>query len=88
MQVNVQINDYETSIQNRIKSGNYATASEILRAGLRALDIQDARTIALNKLKGIIQESIDSGDVYNDDGTPKTCNQITDEWLASKGLSR
>lgn len=46
----------------KIRSGQYANASEVLRAGLRALDEDDKENQArLEALRTAIQSGIDSG---------------------------
>ncbi len=49
---------FDQFIQNRISSGRYKNASEILRAGLRLLEEEEDK---LATLKEAIQEGIDSG---------------------------
>lgn len=80
MNVSIEKKRYETAIQGRISSGKYGTASEVVRAGLNALDEKDAKESAIRELNAIFEESRASGDVN------KTVRQMTDEWLVSKGL--
>ncbi|MBT3302385.1 MAG: type II toxin-antitoxin system ParD family antitoxin [Bacteroidetes bacterium] len=54
-------------IHNRISAGRYNNASEVVRAGLRLLEEEENRIIAL---KDAIQEGIDSGIAH--DFNPKT----------------
>ena len=59
----ISIGDYfDNFIQNRISSGRYKNASEVVRAGLRLLEEEENRIIAL---RASIQEGIDSG-IAND----------------------
>ena len=51
-------NHFEDFIQNRISTGRYKNASEVIRAGLRLLEEEEDRVTALRKA---IQEGIDSG---------------------------
>ncbi len=55
---------FETFVENRINEGRYKNASEVIRAGLRLLEEEENRIIAL---KGAIKEGIDSGIVANFD---------------------
>jgi antitoxin ParD1/3/4 len=53
---------FEQFIQAQIKSGRYATASEVIRDGLRALEDQEKfRPLTLEELHAEIQKGIDSG---------------------------
>lgn len=55
----VSLGDYfEDFVENRIAEGRYKNASEVLRAGLRLLEEEEAKIAAL---KGAIQEGINSG---------------------------
>lgn len=49
---------YEEFIQKSILGGRYNNASEVIRAGLRCLEEDEARLAAL---RAAIQEGIDSG---------------------------
>ena len=49
---------YEEFIQKSILGGRYNNASEVIRAGLRRLEEEEAKIAAL---KAAIQEGIDSG---------------------------
>lgn len=53
---------FEKFIQAQIKSGRYASASEVIRDGLRALEDQEKfRPLTLEELRAEIQKGIDSG---------------------------
>ena len=55
----ISIGDYfDDFIKNRISTGRYKNASEVVRAGLRLLEEEENKVIAL---KGAIQEGLDSG---------------------------
>ena len=55
----ISIGDYfDNFIQNRISTGRYKNASEVVRAGLRLLEEEENRTIVLREA---IQEGIESG---------------------------
>jgi len=51
-------NYFDDFIQNRISAGRYKNASEVVRAGLRLLEEEENRVIAL---RTAIQEGIKSG---------------------------
>lgn len=51
-------NHFENFIENTISDGRFNNASEVVRAGLRLLEEEENRVIALRKA---IQEGIDSG---------------------------
>lgn len=55
----VSLGDYfESFVESRIAQGRYKNASEVIRAGLRLLEEEENRSIAL---KTAIQEGLDSG---------------------------
>lgn len=49
---------FDNFIQNKLSSGRYKNASEVVRAGLRLLEEEEGRMLSLKKS---IQEGIDSG---------------------------
>ncbi len=51
-------NYFDKFVQNSLVSGRYKNASEIIRAGLRLLEEEENRTIAL---KNAVQEGVESG---------------------------
>jgi antitoxin ParD1/3/4 len=51
-------NYFDSFIQSRISAGRYKNASEVVRAGLRLLEEEENRVIALMRA---IQEGIESG---------------------------
>ena len=52
----------EEMVRQKVESGLYTSASEVVREALRLMDEKDQiRTARLNQLKKDIQESIDSG---------------------------
>jgi len=60
-------NYFEQFIQNRISEGRFKNVSEVIRAGLRLLEEEESKVIAL---RNAIQEGIDSGIAH--DFNPKT----------------
>lgn len=61
----ISIGDYfDKFIQNRISAGRFKNASEVIRAGLRLLEAEENRIIALREA---IQEGIESGVVHDFD---------------------
>ena len=55
----ISIGDYfDDFIQNRISAGRFKNASEVVRAGLRLLEAEENRIIALREA---IQDGIESG---------------------------
>jgi antitoxin ParD1/3/4 len=59
----ISIGDYfDDFIKSRISAGRYKNASEVVRAGLRLLEEEENRIIAL---KAAIQEGLESG-IAND----------------------
>lgn len=59
----ISIGDYfDDFIQSRISSGRYKNVSEVVRAGLRLLEEEENKIIAL---RTAIQEGIESGIAYD-----------------------
>ena len=59
----ISIGDYfDNFIQNRILSGRFKNAIEVVRAGLRILEEEENK---FNALRASIQEGIDSGIAYD-----------------------
>jgi len=48
---------FDKFIQGEIKSGRYSSASEVLRSGLRLLEIEKSKIRAINKALTIGEES-------------------------------
>lgn len=57
-------NYFDNFVQNRISGGRYKNASEVIRAGLRLLEEEENKVIAL---KNAIQEGLSSGFVEDFD---------------------
>ena len=55
--VTVTLGDLQERVDARIQSGTYATVSEVLRAGLRALDREEEALDAI--LRQRVQEALD-----------------------------
>jgi len=51
-------NYFDEFVHKRITEGRYKNVSEVIRAGLRLLEVEESKVIAL---KNAIQEGIDSG---------------------------
>ena len=59
----ISIGDYfDEFIQNRISAGRFKNTSEVVRAGLRLLEEEENKIIAL---RTAIQEGIESGIAYD-----------------------
>ena len=59
----ISLGDYfDSFVQSRLTAGRYKNASEVLRAGLRLLEEEENKVIAL---RNAIQEGIDSGVTQN-----------------------
>jgi len=55
--ITVTLGELQSRVDARVKSGAYASASDVLRAGLRALDREDAAIEAV--LRQRVQEALD-----------------------------
>ena len=55
---------FERFVEGRISVGRYKNASEVIRAGLRLLELEENKMIALREA---IQEGVDSGIVHDFD---------------------
>jgi antitoxin ParD1/3/4 len=55
-------NYFDSFVQNRLTAGRYKNASEVIRAGLRLLEEEENKSIAL---RNAIQEGIESGIAQN-----------------------
>jgi antitoxin ParD1/3/4 len=81
---NIYLSDeMDEAVNQRVKSGRYTNASEVLRAGLRALDQDEAEDRAtLEWLRAEIQHGIDSGPVEGDMGVKM--RQFIHDYAASR----
>ena len=62
MAMNVNIPQMEELVRNKVASGFYTSASEVVREALRLMDAQDRiRETKLIQLRQDIQEGLDSG---------------------------
>ncbi|MCW3787623.1 type II toxin-antitoxin system ParD family antitoxin [Plebeiibacterium sediminum] len=57
-------NHFDSFVQSSISSGRYKNVSEVVRAGLRLLEEEENKVIALRQA---IQEGIESGIAYDFD---------------------
>ena len=57
-------NYFDEFVQSRIKEGRFKNVSEVIRAGLRLLEEEESKVMAL---KNAVQEGIDSGIAYDFD---------------------
>ena len=57
-------NHFDSFVKSRISVGRYKNASEVIRAGLRLLEEEESKVVAL---KQAIQEGIESGIVEDFD---------------------
>ena len=57
-------NYFDKFIQGQISSGRYKNVSEVVRAGLRLLEDEESKKLALKKA---IQEGVESGIAYDFD---------------------
>jgi len=55
-------NHFETFVDSKVSTGRFANASEVIRAGLRLLEEEENKIIALRKA---IDEGFESGFVKN-----------------------
>ena len=55
-------NYFESFVENKISQGRYKNASEVIRAGLRLLEVEENYLVTL---KSAIQEGLDSGIAIN-----------------------
>lgn len=55
--VTVTLGEMQERVEARVRSGDYASVSEVLRAGLRALDREEATIDAVLRQK--VQEALD-----------------------------
>ena len=55
-------NYFDQFVSSQISIGRYKNVSEVIRAGLRLLEDEDSKVVALRKA---IQEGIDSGIAHN-----------------------
>jgi len=59
----ISLGDYfENFVSSQVSAGRYKNVSEVIRAGLRLLEDEDSKLIALRKE---IQDGIDSGIAHN-----------------------
>ena len=57
-------NYFDGFVQNRVSEGRFKSVSEVIRAGLRLLEVEESKVIAL---RNSIQEGINSGIAHDFD---------------------
>lgn len=57
-------NYFDQFVQNQVSAGRYKNVSEVLRAGLRLLENEESKVLAL---KNAIQQGVDSGIAHDFD---------------------
>lgn len=61
----ISLGDYfDTFVHNQVSAGRYKNVSEVIRAGLRLLENEESKVMAL---RNAIQEGIDSGIAHDFD---------------------
>ncbi|MCB0468460.1 MAG: type II toxin-antitoxin system ParD family antitoxin [Aequorivita sp.] len=55
-------NYFDQFVSCQVSSGRYKSVSKVIRTGLRLLENEESKVIAL---KNVIQEGIDSGNAYD-----------------------
>lgn len=63
---------FDQFVQNQVSAGRYKNVSEVIRAGLRLLENEESKALALKKA---IQEGIDSG-IANDFDPKKNLDEL------------
>ena len=58
--ITVTLGELQERVEARVQSGAYTSASDVLRAGLRALDREEAALEAVIRLR--VQEALDNPD--------------------------
>ncbi len=59
-------NYFDQFVNSQVSDGRYKNVSEVIRAGLRLLETEESKTLAL---RNAIQEGIDSGIAHDFDAT-------------------
>ncbi len=65
-------NHFDQFVRSQVSTGRYKNVSEVIRAGLRLLEDEESKVIAL---KSAIQEGIDSG-IAHDFDTKKNLENL------------
>ena len=58
--ISVTLGEHQERVEARVKSGAYSSASDVLRAGLRALEREEAALASVIRQR--VQEAIDNPD--------------------------
>ncbi len=77
--------ELEAAIHDRVRSGRYTSASEVVREALRLLiDRDELRELRLEEIRGKVAEGLDA----LDRGETRDGDEIIDEILASGAARR
>lgn len=79
---NVSLGDYfDDFVEQHVKSGRYATASEVIRDGLRHLEKHErAEADRLNILRAEIQKGLDDPEIVDGDAAFQALDEIIDSY--------
>ena len=88
MPMNISLTPHlEEMIREKIASGSYNSASEVVREALRLLEQEDQlRTLKLQRLRQDVQEGLNSGpSIVRSTGNQTHCagEEVTEEWEVS-----
>ena len=72
---------FDQFVQLQVSAGRYKNVSEVIRAGLRMLETEESKTIAL---KNAIEEGIDSG-IAHDFDSEKHLQELKILWIDKWG---
>jgi antitoxin ParD1/3/4 len=79
----------EQYVQQKVATGRYNNASEVLREALRLMEERDQeRETKLAALRQAIQQSIDSGPAEPWEGAEEIKRQARAEWEAEQSLRK
>jgi antitoxin ParD1/3/4 len=79
--MNVSLGErWETFVEEALKAGRYASASEVVREGLRLVEEREAKLAALRET---INASIAQGGAHSDADVDRDIEAALDEWEAA-----
>jgi antitoxin ParD1/3/4 len=79
--MNVSLGErWETFVNEALKAGRYASASEVVREGLRLVEEREAK---LDALRGMLNASIARGGSHSDGDVSREIEAALDEWEAT-----